>query len=86
MDVPKTDKVERVLVHVRVRPFSEGELADQELAQTSIIGVSENPPSIVVRKDYDKKAFHFDSVLDGTTSQEDIYKQTAHSVIEVTSI
>lgn len=81
MDSTKPDKSERVLVHVRIRPFNSTELADPDQVQTSLLSISQSPPSLLVKKDYDKKSFHFDSVLDSSSTQEQTYQQTGKVVV-----
>jgi len=75
-------KSERVLVHVRIRPFNSSELADPDQVQSSLLGISQSPPSLLVKKDYDKKSFHFDSVLTAESTQESVYRETGKSIVQ----
>jgi hypothetical protein len=58
----RSSKVEKVVVHVRVRPFSEDEAA--RFGRESSIDMFDPAKRVItVKKDYDKKTFVFDSLL-----------------------
>ena len=73
-------KTERVMVHVRVRPFNEDEGRSRE---TGIETIDSKIGSICVRKEADRKSFIFDSVFDQNSQQDEIYVKVGKPVIEV---
>jgi hypothetical protein len=50
---------------------------------TSIEEFDSDKKQITIRKDFERKFFSFDSLLAPSSNQEDVYKITAQSVIEV---
>ena len=76
------DKPERVIVHVRMRPFSDEELRKDNTSPIEMFDSINNQIisksiNYVVKKDYDKKTFNFDSLLDTKIRQEDVFNKTA---------
>jgi hypothetical protein len=77
---PRKSKVERVMVHLRIRPLSEDDI--NRYGQSTSVEYTDNSRGIVVlRKDYEKKTFNFDSVFDGNSRQEFIFSRVAHPVV-----
>ena len=80
VDDPRRSKVERVMVHLRIRPLSEDDIA--RYGQNSSVEYTDDSRGIVtLRKDYEKKNFNFDSIFDGNSRQDDIFKRVAHPVV-----
>ena len=79
-DDSRRSKLERVMVHLRIRPLSEDDVA--RYGQNSSVEYTDDSRGIVtLRKDYEKKTFNFDSVFDGNSRQDDIFKKVAHPVV-----
>lgn len=77
---PKKSKLERVMVHLRIRPFNDDDIS--RYGQSSSIEYSDDSRGIVVlRKDYEKKIFNFDSVFEGNTRQDLIFNRVAYPVV-----
>lgn len=76
----KKSKVERVMVHLRIRPLNDDDVA--RYGSTSSIEYTDDSRGIVViRKDYDKKTFNFDSVFDYNSRQDVIFNRVAYPVV-----
>jgi len=72
--------VERVIVSVRLRPFTEEEyLRDRE---TCIETFDPNNKVVVVKKEFEKKIFNFDYLLDPQIQQNNVYGLVAQDVVE----
>ena len=70
-----------------MRPFSEEELRKDNSSPIEIFDTVNNqviskPLIYVVKKDYDKKTFNFDSLLDSKIKQEDVFNKTAKNVVD----
>ena len=79
-DDSRRSKVERVMVHLRIRPLSEDDIA--RYGQNSSVEYTDDSRGIVtLRKDYEKKTFNFDSVFDGNSRQDEIFNRVAHPVV-----
>jgi kinesin family member 5 len=73
-------KIERVMVHLRIRPFNEDDM--NRYGRETAIELTDNSKGIIVmRKDYDKKSFNFDSVFDSTVSQAEVFHRVAEPVV-----
>ena len=72
---------ERVMVHLRMRPFSEEELKKDKSSPIETFDSLNN--SVTVKKDYDKKNYNFDSVINKNSKQKDVYEKTASGVVDV---
>jgi kinesin family protein 5 len=72
---------ERVMVHLRMRPFSEEELKKDK--STPIENFDPLNNSVTIKKDFDKKNYNFDSVINMNSKQKDVYENTAHEVVDV---
>lgn len=76
----KKSKVERVMVHLRIRPLNDDDIA--RYGSTSSIEYTDDSRGIVViRKDYEKKTFNFDSVFDYNSRQDFIFNRVAYPVV-----
>ncbi|OMJ83828.1 hypothetical protein SteCoe_15188 [Stentor coeruleus] len=76
----KKAKVERVMVHVRIRPFNDEDISRYG-RETSVEFTDDSRGSIVLRKEYDKKSFNFDSVFDANSRQDDVFHRVAEPVV-----
>jgi len=77
----KESKSERVMVHVRMRPFSEDELKNDNTSPIESFDTSNN--TIGVKKDFDKKSYNYDTVLNMNIRQKDVFEKTAKEVVDV---
>ncbi len=75
------ESLERVAVHLRIRPFTEEEL--QGYAHTPFEKINEKENSIFVKKDYDQKVFNFDSISNSNIIQNEIFEKTSKEIIDV---
>lgn len=85
--------VERVIVSVRLRPFTEEEyLRDRQscienfdVSNKIILGNISPLPLIIleVKKEFEKKIFNFDFLLDPQIYQREVYDLVASDVVEV---
>ena len=74
------NKLERVMVSIRVRPFSEEE--KQKDSSTPIESIDNKSNRLTVKKDYDKKTFTFDKIYPLTSIQEDVFEYSGKRVVE----
>lgn len=80
LDDSKKTKVERVMVHVRIRPFNDDDIS--RYGRESSIDLSDDEKGIIVlRKDYEKKTYNFDSVFDSAVHQQIVYQRVANPVV-----
>ena len=77
----KENKSERVMVHVRMRPFSEEELKQDSTSPIESFDAVTN--TITVKKDFDKKSYNYDTVLNMNIKQKDVFEKTAREVVDV---
>ena len=82
MESEKAAAPERVFVHVRIRPFNPTELSNPDQSVSSILSFSPSPPGLIIKKDYESKGFHFDTVLNSDTTQVQAYQSTAKPVVQ----
>jgi kinesin family protein 3/17 len=73
-------KVEKVVVHVRVRPFTQDE-TNRWGKETSIDMFDVGKRVVTVKKESDRKTFVFDSLFDQNSRQNDIYSRVAAPVV-----
>ena len=77
MKKEKAEKVERVQVAVRVRPF----LDDVKKDPTSPIESIDKKRNIInVLKEYDKKTFTYDHIYPMDSNQSEIFEETSKEV------
>lgn len=81
MKKENTEKLERVIVHVRMRPFLEDELIKDKTSPIEEFNEIDN--SINIKKDYDKKYFKFDTISNINSNQLEIFDKTSKDVIDV---
>ena len=78
------NKNERVLVYVRIRPFSQDELEKDNSSPIESIDTKRN--TMIIKKEYDKKSFNYDRIFQETINQEEIFeicgKNVVNSVLE----
>lgn len=74
-------KVERVTVHVRIRPFTEDELNSRAARETSVDTADVRKGTLIIKKDMDRKQFNFDSLFDDTSEQPGVYDRVARPVV-----
>ena len=80
-DEPKKHgKVERVMVHCRVRPLNE-EDSKSYGRDTILDTLEQNKGLLVLKRDFDRKTFTFDSVFDQSSSQKEIYSKVGEPVV-----
>ena len=79
-DESKKTKIERVMVHVRIRPFNDDDI-NRYGRETSIDYSEDEKGIIVLRKEYEKKLFNFDSVFDSAVPQHDVFQRVAVPVV-----
>ena len=80
LEDPKKSKIERVMVHVRIRPFNDDDIS--RYGRESSIDYAEDEKGIIVlRKEYEKKTFNFDSVFDATVPQQIVFDRVAVPVV-----
>ena len=81
MKKENSEKLERVIVHVRMRPFLEEELMKDKTSPIEEFNEIDN--SINIKKDYDKKYFKFDTISNINSNQLEIFNKTSKEVIDV---
>jgi chromosome segregation ATPase len=74
-------KVERVSVHVRIRPFTQDELSSRTARETSVDFADIRKGNLIIKKELDRKQFNFDSVFDDQSEQTGVYDQVARPVV-----
>jgi len=77
----KENKSERVMVHVRMRPFSDEELKNDNTTPIESFDAVNN--IISIKKDFDKKTFSYDTVINMNIKQKDVFEHTAKEVVDV---
>lgn len=80
----KKNKSERVVVHVRVRPFSKSELEKKQ--KSAIIKFDTDINLISIRKDKTegtKAKFYFDSLFDDQVTQENVYEVSGNLIFYI---
>lgn len=76
----KKSKLERVMVHLRIRPLNDDDIS--RYGQSSSIECTDDSRGIVIlRKDYERKTFNFDSVFDGSSKQDFIFNRVGLPVV-----
>jgi hypothetical protein len=76
----KENKAERVLVHLRMRPISEDEKQRDKINPIETFDTDNN--FITVKKDYEKKTFFFDNLLEPNIAQVEVFEKTGKSVVD----
>lgn len=76
----KENKSERVLVHLRMRPISEEEKLRDKINPIETFDTEQNV--IIVKKDYEKKTFFFDTLLCQDIPQIEVFEKTGKSVVD----
>lgn len=73
-------KVERVMVHCRVRPLSDDDI--RVYGKDTIMEIVDPNKSIIaLKREFDRKSFIFDSVFDTNSIQKDVYAKIAEPVV-----
>ncbi|CAG9315874.1 unnamed protein product [Blepharisma stoltei] len=80
-ELKKQGKYERVMVHLRVRPFNDDDI-NRSGRDSSIDFIDPSKGIVVIKKDFDKKTFNFDSAFDYGTSQSEVYDKAAKPVVD----
>jgi len=75
------ENVERVVVHLRIRPLNEEEL--QGYTNTPFEKINETENSILVKKDFDQKVFNFDTISNSNIKQMEIFEKSSKEIIDV---
>ena len=68
------------MVHCRVRPLNEEDIKSYG-RDTIIDTLDQNKGLLVLKRDFDKKTFVFESVFDQTSSQQEIYSKVGEPVV-----
>ena len=76
----KENKSERVLVHLRMRPLTEDEKLRDKINPIENFDTEKN--FIIVKKDYEKKTYFFDSLLQPDIAQMEVFEKTGKSVVD----
>jgi chromosomal replication initiation ATPase DnaA len=84
------DKSERVIVNVRMRPYTNDELVRDKEKENSPIEqfdtvnnvIKRNKIFNIVKRDIDTKTYSFDSLLDPKIKQEEVFQKSAKSVVD----
>jgi len=74
------NKLERVMVSIRVRPFTEEEKQKDSSSPIESMDLKNN--RMTVKKDYDKKTFTFDKIYPLTSVQEEVFESSGKRVVE----
>lgn len=77
----KQDKHEKVIVNIRIRPFTQEETVLDKTTPIEAIDVKTN--SLLFKRDLDTKPFTFDRIFPINSTQEDIFNSSAKGVIDV---
>ena len=80
LDDSKKPKVERVMVYARVRPLNDDDVSRYG-RDSSVDYTDDSRGIIVLKKEYDKKTFNFDSVFESSIQQDEIYSRVAQPVV-----
>lgn len=76
----KENKSERVLVHLRMRPLSEDEKQRDKINPIETFDTEKN--LITIKKDYEKKTFYFDNLLQPDIPQMEVFDKTGRLVVD----
>lgn len=79
-DGKKNKKVERVMVHCRVRPINDEDLKSYG-RDVIVDNIDENKGVIALKRDFDRKTFTFDAVFDQNSTQKLIYSKVGEPVV-----
>ena len=74
------NKNERVLVYVRIRPFSQDELENDNSSPIESVDTKRN--TMVVKKEYDKKHFNYDRIFQETINQKEVFEICGKGVVD----
>jgi hypothetical protein len=77
----KENKSERVIVHVRMRPFTDDEIKKDNT--TPIETFDSQNKLITIKKEFEKKTFNYDNIFASNSTQKDVYDKSAKGVVEV---
>lgn len=80
-NMKKENKSERVMVHVRMRPFSDEEMKQDSSSPIDSFDTVNN--CISIKKDFDKKTYNYDTVLNMNIKQKDVFEKSAKIVVDV---
>lgn len=78
------ENIERVVVHLRIRPFNEEEI--QKDCGTPFENINEKESFVCVRKDFDQKVFNYDTISNSNSKQSEIFEKTSKEIIDVNPI
>ena len=73
--------IERVAVHLRIRPFNEEEIIKDSC--TPFESINENENFVCIRKDFDQKTFNYDTISNSKTKQSEMFEKTSKEIIDV---
>ncbi|CAD8201731.1 unnamed protein product [Paramecium octaurelia] len=71
---------EKVKVAVRLRPLLDEELLTKDKS-VCVDSIDTSKKSIIIKKDFEKRQFHFDTVFDPKVTQSQIYNDVARNIV-----
>ena len=74
------NKNERVLVYVRIRPFSQDELINDNSSPIESVDTKRN--TMIVKKEYDKKNFNYDRIFQENINQKEVFEICGKGVVD----
>ena len=74
------NKNERVLVYVRIRPFSQDELVNDNSSPIESVDTKRN--TMIVKKEYDKKNFNYDRIFQENINQKEVFEICGKGVVD----
>ena len=78
------NKLERVKVYIRVRPFNQDE--NERGGETPFTNLDVENSIVSIKKEYDVKNYSYDGLYDMNSKQEQIFQKSAKVVIDVRKI
>jgi len=75
------ENLERVAVHLRIRPFNQEEIQKDQSSPFEVIDETSN--SVCIRKDFDQKMFKYDTISNSNSCQVELFDKTAKEIIDV---
>ena len=75
------NKLERVKVYIRVRPFNQDE--NERGGETPFTNLDVDNNMVSIKKEYDVKDYTYDGIYDMNSTQEEVFEKSAKPVIDV---
>lgn len=91
MKANQNTKSECVKVHVRIRPFTKDELQQDstspienvDTVNNAMTGKNKKITNLIVKREYDKKNFSYDTIFPMNSTQAQIFNTAAKGVVDV---